>query len=232
MRLIRKILLLLVICLIVTGCVNKKDNSDGLKFKNEYEDINGRETDYGKHISLEISEDNIIKYSNFSEILDLLEDGTGVIYFGFPECPWCRNAVPVLLDAASSTNLEKIYYVNVYDLRDTLELNENDEVVTKKKASEEYYELLEKLDNILLKYELTGSDGNIYDTGEKRLYVPLVLFVKDGEVVAYHNDTVESQNDPFILLDDNQYNELYNIYLDGIHKVLDDICDEECEDEK
>ena len=49
------------------------------------------------------------------EIFDIL-DGTGIIYFGFPECPWCRNAVPVLLDAAEEVGIEKIYYIYIDNL--------------------------------------------------------------------------------------------------------------------
>ena len=48
-----------------------------------------------------------IKYSNYDEIFEILESKSGVIYFGFPECPWCRNIALPLVDSAMEYGLEK-----------------------------------------------------------------------------------------------------------------------------
>ena len=53
---------------------------------------------------------------------------------------------------------------------------------------------------------------------------PLVLNVLEGEVISYHTGTI---NDSTNLSEDDEL-ELYNIYLDGIHEVLQDYCDERC----
>lgn len=53
---------------------------------------------------------------------------------------------------------------------------------------------------------------------------PLVLNVLEGEVISYHTGTI---NDSTNLSEDDEL-ELYNIYLDGIHEVLQDSCDERC----
>lgn len=197
--------------------LNNKGMSDGERFKQEYEELND------SHLEVNIDSDNMIKYISLEEAIDIIKNDTGVIYFGYPSCPWCRNAVPVLLDAASSTSLDTIYYVNAYNIRDVKEIDDGN-IVTTNEGDRLYDDLLEVLDDILDPYTLTLDNGEVIDFGEKRLYVPMVLFVKDGEVVSYHLSTVDSQEDPSISLNDSQRDELYNIYLDGINNVVGGVC--------
>lgn len=63
---------------------------------------------------------------------------------------------------------------------------------------------------------------NIEGIEEKK--TPLVLNILEGEIVNYHTGTI---NDSTNLSEDDEL-ELYNIYLDGIHEVLQDSCDERC----
>ena len=226
-------LVLLLSIIMLTGCVKqevkKEQISDALKFKEEYEALNGKtSTNKKKYPRVDIPSENAIKYATEDEILDVLESKTGIIYFGFPNCPWCRNAIPVLLNAAISTGVEDIYYLNVYDIRDTLALDNDGKIITEKEGSKGYKKLLLKLDSILEDYTLEDEDGNKVETNEKRIYVPLVVMVREGNIVAYHMDTVESQTDPYITLDEKQTEELYNIYVDGILKMQDSACDESC----
>jgi len=223
-------LIMLIAITSLTGCLKEKDKeTDALKFKEEYETYNEKETSNGQiYPTVNVDEDNIIKYLSLKEMNEFLEDKkTGVVYLGYSSCPWCRTVVPVLLDAADSTTLEKIYYVDMKDKRDIKEIDETGEIITTKEASQEYYDLLEKLDNILLDYTLTDKDGNEKHAGEKRIYVPLVLFVKDGEIINYHIDTVSSQTNPYEPLTEDQQIELYNVYSNAIHEVLGDVCQEE-----
>ncbi len=55
--------------------------------------------------------------------------------------------------------------------------------------------------------------------------VPLVLFVYEGEIKSYKQGIGNNEN-----LTPDEKDELFNIYLDGIHEVLNDICEEECND--
>lgn len=62
------------------------------------------------------------------------------------------------------------------------------------------------------------------------MYVPLVVFVKDGKIVGYYADTVESQSVPYVALT-KEKNELINIYKEGILKVTgDSSCNKEEKD--
>ena len=212
------IVVIALVIAILFFLLNNKGMSDGERFKQEYEELND------SHLEVNIDSDNMIKYIGLEEAIDIIKNDTGVIYFGYPSCPWCRNAVPVLLDAASSTSLDTIYYVNAYNIRDVKELDDDGNIVTTNEGDRLYDDLLKVLDDILDPYTLTLDNGEVIDLGEKRLYVPMVLFVKDGEVVSYHLSTVDSQEDPSISLNDSQRDELYNIYLDGINNVVGGIC--------
>lgn len=212
------IVVIALVIAILFFLLNNKGMSDGERFKQEYEELND------SHLEVNIDSDNMIKYIGLEEAIDIIKNDTGVIYFGYPSCPWCRNAVPVLLDAASSTSLDTIYYVNAYNIRDVKEIDDDGNIVTTNEGDRLYDDLLEVLDDILDPYTIIDDNGEVIDLGEKRLYVPMVLFVKDGEVVSYHLSTVDSQEDPSISLNDSQRDELYNIYLDGINNVVGGIC--------
>jgi len=220
-------LLIVVGILLVTGCSKETDAS---KFKEEYESLNGVEiegTNY-KYPSVEILKDNVVKYVTSEELLEVLDEGTGVVYFGYPNCPWCRSAVPVLIEAADEVGIENIYYLNVKDERDEIKVKEDGTLEVVKEGTEGYKKILKRLDSILLDYTLTDIHGNEVSANEKRIYVPLVVFIKDGEIVGYHLDTVTSQKNPFESLNEEQKNELMDIYINLMHKIVNNVCDSNC----
>ncbi len=201
-------------------------NTDAFKFKNEYEKLNGKEISNGlEYKKLSIDNSNPIKYSNYDEIVDVIKNKTGVIYLGFPECPWCRNALPVLLEVAKDNNIDTIYYKNIKDDRDTFEIKD-DKAVKTKDGQKGYYKLLKALDDELSDYTLT-KDDEVYETGEKRVYAPTVIFVKDGNVVGLHVSTVSSHENPYEDLTDEQHDELYDIYEEYVLDIIDSSCSTE-----
>lgn len=216
----KRIILITFLALIILGIyifTNKnKEETDAIKFKNEYEKLNKT------NVKLNISKDNIIEYADYEKVIKLIKNETAIIYFGFPDCPWCRNAIPVLLDAANELSIEKIYYFNALSIRDEKELNKKSEIVTKKEGTKEYKELVKLLYDYLPVYK------GLNDDTIKRLYFPTVLFVKEGKIIGLHTSTVESQKNPNKKLNNNQYLELKNIYFDYINKAYDILCDETC----
>jgi len=205
--------------------INTDINVDGKKFKGEYEAINENEG----AIKLEIDEDNPIVYSDYDKLLEIITNGTGIIYLGFPGCPWCRNALPVLFDAAKENNVETIYYMNILNERDSYVVENKklvyakDEDGNEKKGTEGYFKLLKALDKHLSDY-IVSFEGKEYEVGEKRIYAPSVIFVRDGKVLGVHVSTVESQVNPREPLTKKQYNELYGIYEDFILEVKSGTC--------
>ncbi len=225
MKKVVTILTTIVLVIGITSCTKKESKqTEALKFKQEYESLNNQKksSGNGNYSAIEIPEDNAIVYSNVEEILSILEDKTGVIYFGYAECPWCRLAVPVLLNTANMVGIDKIYYLDVKDMRDSKKLDENGTIVTEKEGSAEYKDLLKALDSILPVYK------DLNDETLKRIYVPMVLFVQNGEILGFHEGTVDSQTDPNVLLTSDQEKELSSIYSDYMHKILGDVCDESC----
>lgn len=209
---------------------NNKASEDSIKFKEEYETLNNKEASLGrKYKELELSESNPIKYSNYDELLDIIENKTGIIYLGFPECPWCRTALPVLFEAAKENNIDTIYYLNIRNERDsyvvedgklTYALDGNGNEI---KGSEGYFKLLEALDEHLSDYVIS-VDGETYEVGEKRLYAPSVIFVRDGKVLGIQVSTVESQTDGYEPLTEEGHEELYSIYDSYIAEMKSETC--------
>ena len=132
------------------GCNKKEDTNDAKKFAQEYSSL----TEY-----------NYFVYRNSEEIIKILENGTGVIYLGFPECPWCQAYVPILNEIADIEGLEKIYYYNILEAR--------------KNNTEDY----RKMVTILKDYLQYDEEGN------KRIYVPSVIAVNKGEIVGFDDET-------------------------------------------
>lgn len=195
---------------------------DNLKFKNEYESLNSNQNDNDLYLDISIPETNHIKYTSVSEIEQILNNNeSAILYFGFESCQWCRNFVPVLIDASIQNNVDTIYYMNIKDMRDTKTLDENNNVYTSNPGTEEYQKLIEIFLDSLDVYE------GLNDESIKRIYAPTLLFIKNGKVIAKHVGTVSSQEDPKIGLTDEQRNELLSIITENIKKVQSDICDED-----
>lgn len=217
----KKIFIAILFLLALTGCdLFKKENSDALLFKEEYEKLNGEVSSSGKsYLEISIDEDNPVVYTNASKIKKLIDDKeSGVIYFGYPACPWCRNALPVLLDALEDEEIEVLYYQNLKAERDQKTINDQGEIEVVNKGTDNYQLLLELFDEILPEYTM-DKNGKTYSFKEKRIYVPIVIFINNGKVVGSHTATVSSHQNPYKALDKKQKEELYNIYKKYIEKT-------------
>jgi len=219
---------LIVLILAVVGvaiyiiCNNKKEeNLDAKKFQNEYMELNGKEIYGFKYVEVDISENNTVKYVNEEEVVELLENGSGIIYFGFATCPWCRSLVTTLTKVAEEKK-ETIYYLDISNIRSKFEIKDG-KLNKVSEGTKGYYEILRVLDNELEQYYLTENDKK-YDTNEKRLYAPTLVAVKDGEIKSMHVDTVESQKSGFDKLTDEQKAELRKIIEDLMDSKNYEIC--------
>ena len=107
------ILILILIIGAITTYILIQNSKDSYKFKKEYESYNNKSWEYegkkGKYLNIEINKDNPIIYLNDENIVKELKEGDKIIYFGFPDCNWCRAALPVLLKSAEENGVEKIY---------------------------------------------------------------------------------------------------------------------------
>ena len=158
------ILTLLAIVIVLVGVIiflnikkKNEDNTvtDAKKFSEEYK----------------ISEDNVFVYRNSDEILKIMRNGTGVVYLGFPECPWCSAYVVYLNEVAKENHLDKIYYYNILEDR---------------KNNTEFYKEVIKLLSGNLQYD---------DEGNERLYVPNVSFHVKGKIIGNDYETSKDTHD-------------------------------------
>lgn len=184
----KKILLIIPILLtvILVGC--NKEETDAQKFAKEY---------------TKITEYNYFVYRESDEIVKILENGTGVVYLGFPECKWCQAYVPILNEVADIEGLEKIYYYDILEAR--------------KNNTSDYQKMVEILSDYL-QYD---------DEGNKRIYVPAIIFVSKGEIVGFDDETsydTEDFKEPEDYWTEEEISDLKSKLTESMNKVLDNKC--------
>ena len=217
---------LLVTMLVLSGCSSTGEETDPAtetasvtgsgdpEVTEEYAALNGSTTPDGQqYLDVSLPDDHVFSTITEDEVVAMLQQGTGVLYFGFPECPWCRAALPVMDEAGKNTDVGQIHYLNVSEIRDVRTLDEDGTVVVEEPGSEAYLEILAELGEVAPEYEGLG------DPEQRRIYVPLVVAVKDGEVLGSHVSTVDSQTDPFEPMTEDQRAELRGIYEDLFAEV-------------
>lgn len=133
-----------------------KDNkNDNIKFANEYG----------------IEENNVFVYKTQEEILKILKNGTGIVYLGFPECPWCKAYVKYLNEVAQEEGIDVIYYYNILNDR---------------KDNTKFYQ---EVVSILEEHLLYDNEGN------RRIYVPDITFILNGKIIGHDNETSVIESD-------------------------------------
>ena len=223
-------LLVLLFTISLTGCLGiKKENKTGKEFKEEYEKINGEKNKTGKvHRTITLSEYNKFVKTTSEEIVKMIENKeTFYVYFGSTLCPWCRSVIEKADEVSRLNDIDKIYYIDIWDeegneiLRDKYELVDG-EVKESSKGTKEYYQLLKYLNPVLKDYTLTDSDGNKVEVGEKRIYAPNYFFIKDGVVKFMTSGNSDKQKD--------SREELTKEILKDEEEMFDELFLEVCDD--
>ena len=112
-----------------------------------------------------LDKDNIYKYSSIDSVLNTLNSGTGVIFFCTPESEWCQKYAALLNDELKSNGVEEIMYLNIKNYR---ELN-----------TAKYQKIVDLLSNYIY----------VDDLGNRKIYMPDVTFVKNGNIIFHDNET-------------------------------------------
>lgn len=216
------VLAAIVLVLNIQKVISNNSQTDGIKFKEEYEKLNGKKNDQGKkYREITIDSKNKMVYKTTEEVLNLIDKKKSfVLYFGFDTCPWCRSVVPTLASISKELNQE-VYYIDVKDIRDTFELDDDNKPKLVKKSSKDYSKLLEKLEPVLEDYTLTDSDNNEIKVGEKRIYAPSIVSVIDGKAKELTTGISDKQTDGYMKLTKEMGKETYN----KIKKVLKQVSD-------
>ena len=192
----KKLLYVCAAALVLAGCGKKEEEETGLVIHNAVEpvsvaaDMSGYQwLDDEEPPFLEITPDECMRFFD--------EGGTGLLYFGRSNCPYCQRAVPELDVVLNEYGLS-VYYVDV-DLS--------------KLTYEKYEELLPYLDAALAESE----------SGEKNFLIPDIIAVKEGKIIGNHISLVDdfefSSGDA--QLTDAQKETLRGIYRDLIVSLAD-----------
>lgn len=226
------LVVLLIVSLLAKNLTENKVRNDSKRFQEEYESLNGtvRESDGAIYQSISIPIDNPIVYVDTKEALRVMKEEKAIVYIGANWCPWCRNAVPVLLDVAKEKKIEKIYYLDLEEEKSSYEIQDG-KLVTTQKGSDGYYELLKYLDSELKEYILTDENGKKYDTKEKRIYMPFVIASNQGKITKTHVGTVSlnSNQTKYSELTEEQHQELQGIYSNLINSLSSSCNDGSCD---
>ena len=158
--------LLLTFLIVLAGCkspkITKVDDdikTDSIRFKNEYDMV---------------SKDNLYEYATYLNVTDMLDKGTGIIYFGFPTCTLCKEVVPILDSSAKEKKVKTILYYNFKEIREN--------------NTAEY----QKLAGILSDYIKEDEEGN------KKIEAPTVVFVNKGRIVGVYIGVIDSSKEEVI----------------------------------
>ena len=160
------VLVLILVLVISAGLylfVFNNKESDAIRFAKEYDLVD---------------KNNVFVYRSVNEIIEIMEKGTGVVYLGFPECPWCKAYVKYLNEVAKKEGIDKIYYFNILEDR--------------KNNTPEYQKIVSLLSGSL----------QFNEEGKERIFVPNVSFHVKGKLIG--ND-YETSLDTKGLKDPNEY---------------------------
>lgn len=213
-----RLLLIFTFIIFITGC----HNNDNIKFKKDYESLNGKETSYNKtYRIINIDEDNPFIYSDLKKINNMIEKKkTFIVYFGANWCPWCRSMLPTAIKEAKANNIVKIYYVNVRegddennDIRDIYSVDNDGNVYLSHKGLKEYREFLKYAGNVLADYDSHGVKVN----GKKRVGAPNFILFKNGVAARMEEGISSKMTDPFMNITDEMISDMTKIF-DSLYK--------------
>ena len=137
----------------------------------------------------EISMDEAIRY--------FTEKKSGVLYFGFEKCPWCQEAKPSFYDLCKSYGIDILYKKTRDDDRNLLYTDEQKEKFTP-----------------YLKDYMSNNDEGVLT-----LYVPLIVYIKDGVVVDGHVGTFDEHDAHERKMTEKEKEDLNKIYIEIVKQV-------------
>lgn len=200
---LKKVIIVILLVLLV-GCRSAKSEVE--QFKEEYESLND-----SSNIQVEISLDSKVKFLEKDKIVDALSLGTHVVYLGWPTCPVCRNVIGVLLKEIDKYSGINLYYYNLKEIRDKVEQSIEDEDS----------QLYEKIVNVIELSDNDLAEFSFFTNGKRKLPAHAIYFVKDGEIIAIHTNTVEGHIDDFEPLLESEKATLAEIFDNYLDKLIE-----------
>jgi len=170
----------------------------------------------------EIEDDHYFYSVTMYEALQLLDDESfnGIIYFGFPACPWCQAVLPAMHEAALETNTDIFYVSRRHDLREGEWLYWDEQMA---------WWLDEQIEMRWIYLDEDGEEvTEVTDQPHRpNIFVPQIIHLRGGMVVNDHegtfegHDMVEEDDDRHLPeLTEEEYEALLDTYItifSGVH---------------
>ena len=118
----------------------------------------------------EIPSDNMFKYVYATDVLELFDNGTGIIYMGFSSNEWSKYYMKYLYQVLSEHNIKEAYY---YDLQKD-----------RSRYTKNYVKIEKELNNFITRF----------DDNTTRITTPLLVIIKEGKIIYVNNDTAIVDN--------------------------------------
>lgn len=154
----------------------------------------------------EVDEDNVFVYADIEQTMELMKNGTGIVYLGYPECGWCQAYVRYLNEAAREAGVTEVYYCNTKEVKES--------------SMDQYYALIDLLDGHL----------QYTETGEQWIYVPNVSFHIEGELIGNDYETSKDTHDltePAEYWTEDEVRELKQTLTGYMEQVVDALVQDE-----
>ncbi len=178
----KNIILFIIIIFFISGCSVKKaeDVTDAEIFAAEYA----------------ISKDNVFKYADIEDILNIFRDGTGIIIFGNSDKYYSLNFVQKFSELIDTTGIKEVLYYNPQVIRDNEAL--------------QYDELMYLIDSKIF------CDEDVCN-----LIIPSIYFIIDGKVIGY-NDSADQITD----VNDDDFSKFDKELEDSLSSLIAKYCSE------
>lgn len=195
MKKILSLLLILLTLVSLTGC---KQNTDVIDAENQNaETETSVETDYAvEKYHEDYQRGKFKEIQSMTELKSWIEpetDATGIILMSRDTCPYCQRLMPIVADLTRNENVT-FYYANTTALKESADYDQE-------------LKFQEIVDLMPVELEKCGSTN---DDGQPAIYVPLLIFIKNGEVIKCRLSVLDGYNDPNIELDNIQYMQVYD----------------------
>jgi len=150
-----------------------------------------------------VGSENIFVYRTAEQTVQILERGTGIVFFGFKECSWCQLYAVFLNDTAKEMKMQRIFYCDIREDRAN---------------NTESYQRIVSILSGLLQYD---------DEGRQRVYVPDVTIVESGNIIGRDFETskdtlgYESAQEYW---NEERVAALKNRFRDGMNQIASKSC--------
>lgn len=167
---LKKLIACVLACMMLAGCTQNTPFSSGSS------SAESAEVNIAEEYEL-LAEDNSFYAGEKENIERFIRHGTGILVLGFPACPWCQAYLPMLDEVLKDNDMTAMYY----------------NIRVDKTEDRPFYDLIS---DVIEEVNDTGEQIIQYNNdGLQTIYMPLVLFIDNGRITYFNNETSMENSD-------------------------------------